>query len=538
MNPIPDPERGALRVRRSTDELLRVARAGLLLLALASTAPGPAAARSPAPEEGSDGDAAAPRERTMLCLREGDVLWGEIVEHDEEHLAFRRLDTGGLVRLPWSRLDAGQEQTLRLRFGYAEVETEEITVQAERIVTVDGHELIGLIVNRTEDALHVKTARSLVVLPKVRVAGPATLVRVPAFDVYTREELYQRKRDELAGRLALGSTEGARAHFELAQYCERALDYAHAAEHYARAGELDPAHRPQEREIALARALRRAEAQEQIDYLAEVQSLRARGRFDRAFALCDAFPGLYPASPLLEDLAAARRAVERAQLRELTEQVVRSWHFWTSRLAAKAARELAWAETLAYVDEQLGEEVLARVVEDMQEIDGDIAPERVVRLWEEREGGRVRKATYGVGTWLLGEDRAFAELRVEAEEEAPGEKAEARSELEERIRRYLEQQRAVARARQRESERDPAAFWQAWPYSSRLQWILAYYAEFGGDMRLRSVSAYDCRSCAGAGVREVSVSSVGRTREQGAGTRLVPCGTCDRIGIVRRVSYR
>jgi len=33
----------------------------------------------------------------------------------------------------------------------------------------------------------------------------------------------------------------------------------------------------------------------------------------------------------------------------------------------------------------------------------------------------------------------------------------------------------------------PSAFWQAWPYSSRLQWILAYYAEFGGDMRLRSV---------------------------------------------------
>lgn len=480
----------------------------------------------------------------LLCLREGTVLFVDVEDHDEESLSVRRMDTGGRVRLPWSRVDENQERSLRQRFGYLDIVSEELFVPAERIRTRDGREVVGVIVQRTENAMHIKTAQSLMVLPLMRIAGPATPTSAPALDVYTREELYRSKVLELGSQLELEDASGAAAHWDLAQFCERILDFRHAAEHYRRTAELDPDYRPQDRPAIQARAERKALAQDQVDLLADIRTQRARNNFDRALALCTAFAELYPDSPLLEDLATARSGVERARERELEKEVVKKWHYRAGRTAAVLAREPDLQKVLDYLDEGFSKDVLAAVTEDLRPILADIDEGRTLGLWSKREGGRVRRATYGIGTWLLGEDKALAGLVDEDESDKPAsERESARSTLQRRIRRYLDQQRAAARASGGDTGADPDAFWATWSLPGRTQWILAHYAENSGDMRLRSVTPQTCSECAGKGVREVTFSTTGASSyggdaSGGSVTRLLACQTCQHIGIVRRISYR
>ncbi|MHC4377705.1 MAG: hypothetical protein ACYS26_13975 [Planctomycetota bacterium] len=133
----------------------------------------------------------------LLQLRSGQLLWATLDEPDEDRLYLTRLDTGGYLELPWGLLDPRQETDLRMRFGYIDVGVEEFTILADRIPLADGTELVGLITTRTSDALHIKTANSFIVLPLTRVGGAPTAVRVPARDIYTREELYDQKLTEL-----------------------------------------------------------------------------------------------------------------------------------------------------------------------------------------------------------------------------------------------------------------------------------------------------------------------------------------------------
>jgi tetratricopeptide (TPR) repeat protein len=474
----------------------------------------------------------------MLGLREGGLLWGSVESHDEGGIDFRRLDNGGHVRLPWNLLDPSFEHDLRQRYGYVDIAEEEVMVSADRLRTVDGREIVGRIIDRTDDAIYVKTARSLVAVPMVRLAGPSTLVRVPALDVFTREELYQQETTARRAALAAETPEATRAHFELAQYCERILDYENAVRHYERAAELDPGFRPGDMQSVLARAQRKAAAQAQVDFLGEIRRERQLGNYVAALALAGSFRELFPDSPLFEDLNKLRASVLAAQERDLAEAVARRWHFFASRLVAKAARELEFEAATAWVDGQASDQVLAAVVEDVRSIDPDIDADRVRQLWLARERGRPHRASYGQGTWLLGEDRARAGLDDEKDASSGSERDNAREELEERIRRFLDQQRVAARSRQGADEEDPARFWSEWNHAGRAQWLLAHYAEFSSDFDVRDVQFRSCRDCGGTGVRELISTGPAVSGGGGTRTRLLACPTCHHIGIVRRISYR
>jgi tetratricopeptide (TPR) repeat protein len=443
------------------------------------------------------------------------------------------------VRLAWDLLDPKFEEELRTRYGYVDSATEEVMVTADRVRTVDGEEIVGLIVHRTEDAIHIKTAQRLIALPKLRVAGPAVLVRAPALDIYTREELYQKELAERRSDLARTGKQGAEANFALAQYCERILDYASAVHHYEEAARLEPDWRPKDLAAALARSRRKAEAQEQIDALGEIRRERQLGHYELALDLVAAFRTQYPDSPLAEDLRTMEASVERARERELSEAVVRRWHTWAIRLTREAARKLDYDAALEWVGSELPGEIRAAVRADLAEIDPEITMERVEELWRARPLARSHHASYGSGTWLLGDDRARAGLDDEEEEAAPtDEREEARRDLEERIRRFLDRQRTVDRARGGEAGGDPAAFWKEWGSTGRAQWLLAYWAEFSGDVEVVHVRFRPCRECGGRGVREIGYSGPAVSGQSGQRSRLVSCPSCHHVGIVRRISYR
>ena len=168
---------------------------------------------------------------------------------------------------------------------------------------------------------------------------------------------------------------------------------------------------------------------------------------------------------------------------------MRRWHYWSLRLAREIARDTeTFAEAIAYLDERMGEDLLIKVAEDVQGIAPGIEGDEVLRLWTERQGGRYRHSSYGIGTWLLGEDRALATLEEEDEEDTrpepeAGTQAAARKELEERIRRYLKNQELVRQTKSgggQSGSEEPEEMWSRWNHSGRSRWILSYFVESSG----------------------------------------------------------
>ncbi|MEM7306028.1 MAG: hypothetical protein AAF682_05125 [Planctomycetota bacterium] len=478
---------------------------------------------------------------TMLRLRDGAVLWGSIVEHDEEVVHFRRLDNGGTVHLRWTLLDPGQEEELRMQFGYVESGVEELMIDADRVALIDGTELVGLITDRTPTELWLKTSEGRLPVPLGRIAGPATVVQVPALDIYTKDELYQQKVFELQDRLLQEGTPAAEAHFELALFCEQLFDYLKALEHYEAVERSDPEYQADVMEAVLDRTREKASLQAQVDHLQLADLWRARRHYDKANTLLDEFPALYPGSPLMTDLAKLRERVAKYQERDLRSEVVRSWHHWTRRFASTAARKMGYEEALAYIDGAMGEEILQSVHQDLQKIAPEILPDEVRALWEEREGGKYRQASYGLGTWMLGEGRARAGLEPSEDDTAAAEGStdEARKKIEDKIKRYLKNQEIAKKAKTGgdSDDEDPTDFWDQWQSANRTQWVLAYYVENSGDFRVEKVRFRNCRECGGTGTRQV-VFTGGAVSGAKSGERIVPCPTCHHIAVVRLIKYR
>jgi tetratricopeptide (TPR) repeat protein len=517
---------------------------GLPALALAFLLSAPGAPRAQElVDEAGDQVGAVPvvgDDVAMLRLKSGGILWGSIASHDEEGIRFHRLDNGGVVGLRWSFLDPEEEHGLRTRFGYVESGVDEIMVEADLIRLVDGSERVGLITERTGSEIWLKTAEGRLPIPLQRISGPSSVVQVPALDVYTKEELYQQRLSELSMVLLSDAPEAAVAHFQVAQFCEQLYDYEKALQHYEAAARVDPTFEADSMPVILERVTAKASVQAQVDMLQQIDLWRARRHYDKAFRSIAQFVELYPDSPLIEDLNKLRERVGKYQERDLREEAVRSWHHWTRRLASTAARKMGYQEALAYLDGGMGEDILKKVHEDLQGIAPEIPAEEARRLWEERSGGKVRQASYGNGTWLLGESAARAGIETEeAAETEKGTQADARRLIDEKVQRYLKNQQIARKAQAggRSEDEDPDAFWGTFPSPNRVQWVLAYYVENSGDFHLQRARFRNCRECGGTGTRSI-VYTGGAVSGAVSGERLVPCPTCKQLGVVRMIKYR
>jgi len=533
--PMPKPLLTVLLAHASSALLV----AALALPCAAQTSPAPAAQ---APEEASAN--ASGGTPALIELRSGQGLWALIESHDPDGLWLRRIDQGGRVHVPWGSLRARQSDELRRAFGYAEAEGEPPLVQAERVPLTDGKEAIGVILHHSDGALHLKTANALLAIPKSRIAGPSSPVQVPALDVYTRDELYDMYRRERAAELAAPGAAAAPAHARLARDCERMLDFAHAVQHYELALQADPQYEAEALRAAAARAKQKLAAQAQLDALSAIDTLRRRGQFDAALALSADFRQRNPNTPLAPEAKALHERVLKAQQRELRDRIAEVWFRQTERVVRDASRELGYQAALAWIEAQLPNEVVGRVVEELKPISRELTPELAQSLFAARTRGRLRKASYGLGTWLLGEQRARKGLDPEAEAKAQAErdgKSSAQQQLADNLKRYLENQELARKAASGagDPEDDPEAHWNQMNVSERTQWLLAYWVEHGGLAQLVRVTGEPCPSCAGTGLREVAMVGTGKGNAGGGGgTRQVPCPTCHTIGVIRRVVYR
>ena len=91
-----------------------------------------------------------------------------------ETLQSKRSDKSAIILTP------EQEKELKLKWGYVDLTTEELMLPADRLVLVDGTEVIGLILDRTPDSLILKRAGTTVIVPKNRISAASTTVPISA----------------------------------------------------------------------------------------------------------------------------------------------------------------------------------------------------------------------------------------------------------------------------------------------------------------------------------------------------------------------
>lgn len=514
-----------------------------LLTAMGMDPAAPPPVGTPAGELGREGLLEAPQlpvlahpnQLEMLNLRDGSILWGAIAGHTPEGMTVQRLDTGGLVQLPFGLLDPRVELQLRQRFGYGDVITEGVFVAADRIPLVGGDELIGVVQHRAGGVLHVKQESGVVLLPVTRIAGAITQIQVPARTLYTREQLMERERLRLLPELESTGETRAAALFELGNFAERISDHRSAVEAYGEIPEGDQA-LFSDYAGALARSEAKAAVQEQVDFLDDAEHLARRGKFTESLTLMAEFPKRYERSPLLEDWSRTVRRIEQDRDRELTDFVAQRWFTWTARLVREGARLDSFDLAREWVENELPDMVSDSVASECQGFLAGIDGDRVRAIFADRRRQSTRRASYGTGSWLLGRDNALAGKLVEPEEEqAPVSDRDAeRQALLERIERYQRNTQSVSGGGTQDSQLDPELFWESLTLSVRARWLTAYYVENGGDFAVSSVSLLPHRDCAGLGYREVlDVNLAGESRR-----RLILDPTCGGLGVTRRVSYR
>ena len=498
---------------------------------------------SPLPGVGTA--AAFPQVATLLKLRDGSVRWGEIVSHDPDGFVFRLLAHGGEVTLGWSALDPGQEAELREAFGYVDVVSEELMIEADSMVLTDGRELVGVILSREGPNFLLKAGGNLQAIPKRRVVSLSRGKWVPAVDVYSREEIYSQ-------HLATLDDSNAASHLELAQVCERVLDFVKATIHYEAAlaiGELEDEAAVRH---ALTRAKQKAAQQQQIDYLRQADTLRKRGRFDEALQLLGSFSANFPGSPLATD--ATEKLVRAERLRdEAARQVVQSrWSYWAKRLARTKQGELGLDAAQAYATDGLTEAIQERVFEDVKNNVSEAIPEEAIpEYWATRRKRGFSSTSYGKGTWLLGKERARAGTAVEEEKEEAETKSAKQLEREafaRKLKRFQDNQQRAARARGNQDDaEEAAAFWDTMSGNARASWLFSYYVEFAGVYELRDhPHTPNCTTCGGTGGREVVAIGGGGANPNGArgqsqvnsGSSIVACPICRGVAVKRRIYYR
>jgi hypothetical protein len=190
-------------------------------------------------------------------------------------------------------------------------------------------------------------------------------------------------------------------------------------------------------------------------------------------------------------------------------------------------------------------EILETVTKETQKLSKDVTPDDARRMWSARKKAHWYKASYGMGTWLLGKDAALKGMSPDEEkEEVPvGEQDKARADLAEKLKRFMQNQDVMRKAQSQDEQKDDTeAFWKEFSAGGRMQWILAYYAENSGEMDVQPKPLMSaCRDCGGKGVREIVIAGGNVAKSmigKGSPDQTVECPTCHGLGVVRRIAYR
>ena len=439
----------------------------------------------------------------IVRLKDGSLLHGTITEFDESTgLTLQRVDTGGIVRLRWEHLPAIEIKRIKSARGFTGEDAAPWMVEVVHLVMRNGTTESGILEEDGDDSRYTLRRRgSRDTFPRGQVRSVET-GQVEGLEVYTPEELY------LLIVEARGAPTDAVRHLALAIACEGAKLYDAAGDHYRTVAELDPRMKSELVASRLSQLDIKLEDAVETAAIDEIRTALYRRRFEEARELAGAFRETYATSRQMGDLIALEGEIARRKKEYFGKRIAADYFDELEQRIDRLARD----KTLQLDDvrELCEGSVHPELISDLSQAYVMTSP-LVQDLWDARRGGSVRTSSYTDGTFILGKDKALDFGRFEVVEDEAGAGAadeqieEGFDDLVEKVkakREALAQQRKTASrgAALEDFGLTPDEWWAVADTDVRRRWIMAYYAEFSGSLRVIEAKARNCRRCEGGGI--------------------------------------
>ncbi|MCR9246758.1 MAG: hypothetical protein NXI31_17120 [bacterium] len=439
-------------------------------------------------------------------LAEGNLLLANVESADGEGLVVKRLDNGGTLELRWDQLSPSSALAIKRQFDLAGDVEDEILVRAEEVEYLVGgrkQTILGKIIERG-DQFVVQQRGVPFRIPRTEIRN-VRAVDAPVAQIYTKDEWY-------AIRLAqLEDPAKADQHMLMAEDLIKVRDYQHAGEHLSKARELGNTIDPGRLDSLETRLSRYKDAAKERELLDQIQACRSRGtlaQFEKGQGFIEKFESDFPNTRLKAEFDLEKERFLRARERYLTQQVADNYRRAIRSVAEKKVREagVSLQSVRDYAENEMTEDLFKKVSAQFR-----IDIEEAKKLWSEREkypaGKRTEHFAYGLGSWVLGEKAILKDTNVEKakgqqpKNQRPADKNSREIERVARaLKQALERRRAASQggggARQEQSDED---WFREAKSKERAGWLRAYYAEFGGQLKVTYASVAPCVSCYGQG---------------------------------------
>lgn len=471
-----------------------------------------------------------------IRLKSGKFLVAELLEPaGEEGIRVRRLDNGGEISLRWDDLMSDDVARIKAQSNLlSDLDASEVMIRVLRVdfrnKTGSKQTVEGEMVESSKERLILQKKGNRITVDRSRLMGSPQEVEVPITDILRKDEIYERKLEEISPE------EDADKHVLLAAYLIRVDLLDKAKEHLTKAEELGGGNQPKKVEGMLKRVNDLIANKGQADLLSEITIAKNRRQFSKALELCDKFEKEFPGSPLMQEFETRKEKVLEARQTYFVKRITLDWYDQMWKVADKIAgnNKLSFDEAQSMAESEFGKQVRATIAKKR-----DLKIEEVASFFGEREERNVwrpRKVTYGNGSWLLGSRDILKDTKQGEAEEAkkpkgPAGNSQRSKEFEKRLKEFLRKAQGKGQGNQQgQTLETPADWWKKAGRAVRKQWLVAYYAEKGGDLKVTYAGLEPCATCSGRGFLEVQDAASGKVVRQ-------PCPTCHRERFQRFIRY-
>lgn len=463
-----------------------------------------------------------------LVLTDGRYLQVKCLEANEKGVRVRLLTTGGEIFIPWVLIREDDRERLLIRFGLKEDESaNQVLATGIKLTTKTGDEYYGVPIteldgNQIPPALEMWNRGTKLTFKKEAIREIQE-AQFPAVEAYSPQQLLeQRLADYTPGE---DDVEGLH---ELAIFCARIGLYEEAVKSLSQVKELDPEFEPDLVANQLTRYEEAAKNQRIFEMIKEAKRHAFYNRYDRGLETLDTILALTEEelSPNLRaDVGLVKDNINKRRWEYYKKEVRRGYYRFLYQIVRNKSRQprLKLAEARKWTRSNLHKEVVAKLAEKY----GLDPKSEVQKMWEERVVHGTRVASYGSGTFIVLGQAAGAQKRRQA--------------LERAMRQALGAQRNRGRGNdaqggfnggQMKFPEPPTKdeWWNRADSSSKTQWMLAYYAENGRQLKVMGERREDCSRCGGSG-------QIGFSGAQGE-TINVTCPRCAGHRFDKGVSFK
>lgn len=436
----------------------------------------------------------------VITLVDGRVLHVKLVAADERGVTVERLDTAGKLKIRWDLLRETDKKRLRVKFGLEEEETEaDLVMTGHRVYPRQSDFTDGLVEKEDNEFIYFRHAGEVRQYRKDALRKAPEEREVSVFEVYTPEQLYQKKIEEV------GADADMPALLELAKYASKITMYDKAIEHLTKLKELDADYKAD----YIANQMKRLEIldkdKETRKVMREADNYGYQKRFDDCLARYKEIAARADVAAEIKAEATKKVAFwEKRRWDEMSNQVYLGYFRRTRQVMEEMSRDkgiqsqdpkdkFTIDKAMAFLRSEMHKQTIAWLAEKLK-----LDPKKEVeKMWKERKARTRDPASYGSGTFV-----------VAGVKDVNDQAGQRQDDIAARMREMLNR-RSRSSQKQNQSDQqtaDPAPklatkdeWWERADSIVRLYWMVAYFAENSGQFEITRRSSAPCENCGGSG---------------------------------------